>query len=103
MRKSKGKAAYKKDSRNRNGILLVFSVVALVMLIVGIRSIGLVNTKKEYEDKAAYYEDLIAKEEERTQELEEFKKYTQTTMYVEEVAKAKFGLVKDGEIVFMAE
>lgn len=103
MSKFRGKAAYKKDSRNRNGILLVFSVVALVMVIVGIRSVSLINTKKAYEDKVAYYGELIAEEEERTQELEEFKKYTQTTMYVEEVAKAKFGLVKDGEIVFMAE
>ena len=42
----------------------------------------------------------IAEEENRSTELEEFKKYTQTQAYIEEVAKEKLGLVREGEIVF---
>lgn len=36
----------------------------------------------------------------RTQEIEEYRKYTQTKKYVEEVAKDKLGLVKEGEIIY---
>ena len=45
----------------------------------------------------------MQKEEKRSEELVDFEKYTQTDAYIEEVAKERFGLVKDGEIIFMAE
>ena len=45
----------------------------------------------------------IAEEEKRTEEIEEFRKYTKTKKYAEEVAKDKLGLVYDGEILFKEE
>ena len=48
-------------------------------------------------------EELIAAEEERALEIEEFEKYTQTKMYIEEVARDKLGLVYEGEILFKDE
>lgn len=36
----------------------------------------------------------------REEEIEEYRKYTQTKAYVEEVAKDKLGLVYEGEILF---
>ena len=36
-------------------------------------------------------------------EIEEFRKYTQTKAYIEEVAKDKLGLVYEGEILFKEE
>ena len=45
----------------------------------------------------------IAEEEERTKEIEEYAKYTQTKKYIEEVAKDKLGLVYEGEIIFKDE
>ena len=56
--------------------------------------------------KAPEIAELAAKiedEEKRTDEIEEFRKYTQTKRYVEEVAKEKLGLVYDGEIIFQEE
>ena len=44
----------------------------------------------------------ISEEEERTQEIEELKKYVQTKKYVEEVAKERLGLVYEDEILFKA-
>lgn len=84
-------------------MILVSLIVAMVMVFVGVRSASLNKQKKEYEAKAAQYEKLIKQEEDRAAELVEFEKYTQTSMYIEEVAKSKFGLVHDGEIVFIAE
>ena len=56
-----------------------------------------------YSEKEEYYSMLVAGEEKRSEELVEFEKYTQTNAYIEEVAKERYGLVKDGEIIFVAE
>ena len=54
------------------------------------------NAKKEA--------DIIVKEAmSRVEEIEEYRKYTQTQKYVEEVAKEKLGLVNENEIVFKSE
>ena len=45
-------------------------------------------------------EQQIAGEEKRTEEIEEYRKYTTTKKYAEEVANDKLGLVHDGEIIF---
>ena len=45
----------------------------------------------------------ILEEEERANEIEEYRKYTQTKGFVEEVAKDKLGLVYEGEILFKSE
>ena len=39
-------------------------------------------------------------EQDRTEELAEFEKYTKTKKYAEEMAKKKLGLVHDNEIIF---
>ena len=44
----------------------------------------------------------LEEEEQRTQEIEELKKYVQTKKYVEEVAKERLGLVYEDEILFKA-
>ena len=46
---------------------------------------------------------VIAEEEKRVEEIEEYRKYTQTQKYVEEVAKEKLGLVNENEIIFKSE
>ena len=61
------------------------------------------KTLEVYNEKEANYSQLVQKEEKRSEELVDFEKYTQTDAYIEEVAKERFGLVKDGEIIFMAE
>ena len=45
----------------------------------------------------------IEEEEKRTQEIEELKKYMETKMFVEEIAKERLGLVYEDEILFKAE
>lgn len=97
------KPAWKKNKENILTTIIVMSVLALLVLVVGIGSIRLKNQRDEYKEKEAYYEALIAEEEKRAEELVEFDKYTKTNKYMEEVAKQKLGLVKDGEIVFIAE
>lgn len=97
------KAAYQKKRQNRTGVVLVATVVALMTVVVGVQTFQLKQQQAEYEKEEQYYLELIAQEEARSLEIAEFEKYTHTTAYIEEVAKAKFGLVKDGEILFIAE
>lgn len=97
------RAAYQRRRQNRTGVILVTTVVALMIVVVGIQTLQLKKQQAEYDRQEQYYQELIAQEEARSLEIAEFEKYTHTNAYVEEVAKAKFGLVKDGEILFVAE
>ena len=103
MAGSRRKPAWRRKTENRLTTIIVIGVLALLLIVVGIGSIRLKNQRDEYKAKEAYYEALIAEEEKRAEELVEFDKYTKTNKYMEEVAKQKLGLVKDGEIVFVAE
>ncbi|MDE6699532.1 MAG: septum formation initiator family protein, partial [Acetatifactor sp.] len=56
-----------------------------------------------YAEREAELNQQIEAEERRAEEIENFRKYTQTKRYVEEVAKEKLGLVYEGEILFKEE
>ena len=88
---------------NRVGMILVTFVLVLVFLVSLTRIITIKRSQMAYSEKEEYYEKLVADEEKRSEELVEFEKYTQTNAYIEEIAKEKYGLVKDGEIIFVAE
>jgi cell division protein DivIC len=81
-------------------MFLVSAVVIMLLVVVSVNSVLLKQKQESYAAREAELDVLIAEEEERTTELEEFQKYTQTQAYIEEVAKEKLGLVKEGEIVF---
>ena len=98
-----GKPVYRKDTRMRVSLYLVVFVVALLMVVVSVRGYGF---KRQLDEKRAYIAELetrIAAEEVRAEEIEEYKKYTQTRGYIEKIAKEKLGLVYEGEIVFRHE
>ncbi|MCR5654668.1 MAG: septum formation initiator family protein [Lachnospiraceae bacterium] len=99
-RKKHRRVAFRRGGENRAGMFAVTLIVLLLLVVVSVNSIRLTNKKKAYEKQVAVLQEAIAKEDERTAELEEFKKYTQTQAYIEEVAKEKLGLVHEGEIVF---
>ncbi|MDO4519737.1 MAG: septum formation initiator family protein [Eubacteriales bacterium] len=78
-----------------------------IAVVVTILLIFLVNESRSLHDKMVLYEakattlaEQIEEEQNRTQEIEDLKKYMQTDEYVEEVARERLGLVKDNEIVF---
>ena len=76
---------------------------APMLVFVSVASMGLKvqNTKKQA--RIEELNALIAEEEERAKEIEEYGKYVQTKKYAEEVAKEKLGLVYEDEIIFKAE
>ncbi len=97
------KIAYRKRRQNRFSMLLVSMVVVMILIAVWVRSMELQRKLDTYTAKQEQLEEQIKKEEDRQQEIEEFRKYTQTKKYAEEVAKEKLGLVYEDEILFKQE
>ena len=64
------------------------------------RSVELQQKIAGYDTQIASLSAQIDAETARAEEIEEYRKYTQTKAYVEEVAKDKLGLVYEGEILF---
>ena len=85
---------------NRFGMFLVTTVVVMMLVVVAIKSIELQQKLETYQAKELLLQEQIEAEQERTKEIEEYEKYTQTKKYIEEVAKDKLGLVHEGEIIF---
>lgn len=98
------KARYKRRRfQNRAGILWATVVVMILVTAVSIKSISLLQKTKEYHEREAALVSQIEAEEQRSLEIEEFEKYTETRKYIEEIAKDKLGLVYPGEIIFKNE
>lgn len=97
---AKRKAAYRRRHQNRFSMFLVSLVVVMILVVVAVKSVELNKKNAAYEMKIQTLNEQIDQENARTEEIEEYRKYTQTKKYVEEVAKEKLGLVYDGEILF---
>lgn len=94
------KLAYRKKRHNRLGMFLVMTVVLMMLLVVTNKSVELKAKQSIYQEKMQVLQEQIALEQARSEEIVEFEKYTKTKKYIEQVAKDKLGLVRDGEIIF---
>ena len=72
----------------------------MIMVVVAVRSVELQRKIDGYDMQIAGLNAQIEAENTRTEQIGEYRKYTQTKAYVEEVAKDKLGLVYEGEILF---
>ncbi len=93
----------RQNRQNRFGMFLTGVVVLMLVVVVAIRSNTLREKRDMYAQREAELTQQIEEEKARTEEIEEFEKYTQTKKYAEEVAKDKLGLVYEGEIIFKEE
>ena len=92
------RCAYGKGKKK--SLFLVSLVVLMIMVVVAVRSVELQRKIAGYDTQIASLSAQIDAETARAEEIEEYRKYTQTKAYVEEVAKDKLGLVYEGEILF---
>lgn len=96
----RSRVAYRKRHQNRFSMFLVTLIVVMIMVIVMVKSIELQHKIDNYTAREELLYTQIAAEQLRAEEIEEYRKYTQTKGYVEEVAKDKLGLMYEGEILF---
>ena len=83
--------------------VLVGIISAVLCCVVGVNCFSLKNRQKQYSEQIDKYQALLEKEQERTEEIKEYALYTKTTAYYEEVAREKYRLVHDNEILFVNE
>ena len=96
----KRKVVFRKKRQNRLGMFLVLMVVLMLLVVVSLKSAELRQKQETYAARERVLQEQIDAEKARTEEIEEYRKYTQTKKYGEEVAKDKLGLVNEGEIIY---
>ena len=97
------KMKMRRRSVNLGGMFLVTAVVAMIVLVVLFKSNELRDKKAAYEKRENYLIEQIEEQERRSEEIEEYRKYTQTKQYVEDMAKERLGLVYKDEIILEAD
>lgn len=102
-RTGRKKAAYRKKLQNRFSMFLVMLVVILLLVVVGVRGMELSGRLESLRARADQIDAQIASEQQRTLEIEEYSKYTQSKMYIIEMAQKVLGLVFEDEIIFKKE
>lgn len=73
------------------------------MAAIYMNSVSLQKKIDAYDIRIQELQEEIDKETARAEKIEEFRKYTQTKGFVEEMAQDVLGLVYDGEILFKQE
>ena len=81
----------------------MLTVVVLMMLVVAYNSRQMKVKLASYKEKEQLLTEQIKQEKMRQEEIEEFKKYTETKKYIEETAREKLGLVYEDEIIIQTE
>ena len=92
----------RKRSKKRTGLYLVIALVLLLVVTLGAHGMTL---SQDCDKLSAEVTELEAKKKELEQESEEIKErseYMKTDAYIEDVAREKFGLAYDDEIIFKA-
>lgn len=90
--------------RNNLGSAVFISIIAVIILLIIVRgSNQLKERKAELEKREDYLVEQIDAQRERSEEIEEYRKYTHTMQYIEDMAKERLGLVNKDEIIFEAD
>ncbi|MBP5309936.1 MAG: septum formation initiator family protein [Lachnospiraceae bacterium] len=89
--------------QNRFSVMLIIIVLIMLMAVVSYNKHNLRTRCESYQKQEEMLLEQIAKEQERSEEIAEYAKYTKTKKYAEEVAKEKLGLVNENEIIFKTE
>ena len=97
------KAAFRKRQQNKMAVFMVTTVLVLMAVVILYRGRELSLKQQELAQRQAELESMIEEENKRSESLEEYEKYTHTKKFAEEVAREKFGLVHEDEILFKSD
>ncbi len=108
MNKMRQRTAERKKTRKRNhrlgqhkrSVLLICMILVVLTGVLAVSSVKLHAKNAQYKAQEEELEAQIKKEEQRAEEVEEFKEYVTTDDYIKETAEEKLGLVDPNEIVF---
>lgn len=98
--------AHQKRGKKASNKLISFVIVTVVIflgVLCGSKGKEIQAQNTTAEDQIQALQEQIESEEARTDELEEYSKYVNTKQFVEDMARAKLGLIYPDEIIFKAE
>lgn len=102
-KRQKRKVVFRRQKQSNAGSILIMAIVAVLLVVVKIRSAELNDILVNYEDAREQLMVQIEEEEFRKELLDEEQKRMQTKQFAEEIAKDSLGLVYENEIIFMLE
>lgn len=83
-------------------VAIILSVTAIITLTMGLQILELSVEAKEYDLVIEEWNERMDVELKRTEEIEDYKLYTNTDEYIEQVAREKLGMVYPDELIFIA-
>ena len=86
--------------QNKMTIIGITFVVFVLMVVLVLSGRRLSEKLQAGQRQISELEEETERENRRTQEISELQEYMQSDEYIEQAAKDKLGLVKDGEIIF---
>ncbi len=91
--------------REQNGLSMILAslVVIIILVGVGVNAVSLGRRLVENKKRLETLREEIRMEDERADDIDEYRRYTRTDAYIEEVAREKLGLIYEGETVFKEE
>ena len=104
-KKTAGSDRYRETlvSQNRLSMFLAVFVVVVLLIVVAVNAVSLTRKLHENRARANLLRQEIRTEEQRAADIEDYRRYTQTDEYIEEIAREKLGLIYEGETVFKEE
>ena len=90
----------KTNEQNKLSMGLAAVIVGVLIRVIMVACAGLFRRLNRNNERIVELEAEIVKEEQRAEDIEEYRLYTQTREYIEEVAREKLGLVYEGEVIF---
>jgi cell division protein FtsB len=87
----------------RGNIVLAVLVVVILLAVLYINGSSMQRKLDGYRNHIAGLEQQLEEEEQRSRYIEEYRQYTQTDEFIEQIAREKLGLLYKGEIIFREE
>lgn len=89
--------------QNELNMWLAALVVGILIVVIMVACFGLFGKLQDNRKRIEELNSQIRTEEQRSDDIEEFRQYTETREYIEEIAREKLGLVYEGEVIFKEE
>jgi cell division protein FtsB len=81
-------------------MILAVLVVAILFVAVYINGSSMRKELEENQDRIVRLKQEIEEEELRSKSIEEYRAYTETDQFIEQIAREKLGLLYEGETIF---
>ena len=90
----------RRSRQNRLSMILAVLVVAILFIAVYVNGSSMRRELEENQEKITRLKQEIEEEELRSKSIEEYRAYTETDQFIEQVAREKLGLLYEGETIF---